>query len=84
MAGVVRKTRLKWASHVAIRMEQERMVKSIMDVKVEGIRAKGRPKQRWMDSVELEEIVTSMKVKNRRRVAQVLTLSTIILFLHIK
>jgi hypothetical protein len=33
-------------------MEEERMVKSVYRVKVEGSRERGSPKVRWMDSVK--------------------------------
>jgi hypothetical protein len=42
---------LRWYGHVE-RLEEERMVKSVYCAKVEGSRARRRPKMRWMDSVK--------------------------------
>lgn len=50
MLGMVRKAVLKWAGHVS-RMEENRMVKRIIDGRVDGTRSRGRPKVRWMDAV---------------------------------
>jgi hypothetical protein len=42
---------LKWYGHVE-RMEKERIVKRVYSAKVEGSRARGRPKIKWKDSVK--------------------------------
>jgi hypothetical protein len=39
-----------WYGHVE-RMEEEKIVKGVYSAKIEGSRASGRPKMRWMDSV---------------------------------
>ena len=42
---------LRWFSHVE-RMDNERLLKKVMNAKVDGRSARGRPKFRWMDGVE--------------------------------
>ncbi|PSN52660.1 hypothetical protein C0J52_08808, partial [Blattella germanica] len=46
----VKLTRLRWLGYV-IRMDNNRRVKMIHNGMPEGTRAKGRPRQRWMDNV---------------------------------
>ena len=45
--------RLEWAGHV-YRMEDHRIPKRLMEGRIYGIRPKGRPKNRWIDSVTID------------------------------
>ena len=42
---------LRWFSHVE-RMDNERLLKKVMNAKVDGRSARGRPSFRWMDGVK--------------------------------
>ena len=42
---------LRWFGHVE-RMDNERLLKKVMNVKVDGRSARGRPRFGWMDGVE--------------------------------
>ena len=48
----VHERRLKWYGHV-MRRDEEYVRKKVMRMDLEGRRRKGRPKQRWMDSVNV-------------------------------
>jgi len=50
--------RLKWYGHV-VRREDEHINRRVLDMKVEGLRARDRPKMRWSDCV-----TEDMKGKN--------------------
>ena len=41
---------LSWFGHV-VRMDEERLVKRIYEARVEGNRARGRPRRKWRDGV---------------------------------
>ena len=51
LAARVNMNVLRWFSHVE-RMDNERLLKKVMNVKVDGRSARGRPKFRWMDGVK--------------------------------
>ena len=42
---------LRWFGHVE-RMDNERLLKKVMNAKVDGISARGRPRYGWMDGVK--------------------------------
>ena len=42
---------LRWFGHVE-RMDNERLLKNVMNAKVDGRSARGRPRFGWMDGVE--------------------------------
>jgi len=42
--------RIKWLGHIQ-RMDQERSARKLQDWKLMGIRAVGRPRQRWQEDV---------------------------------
>ena len=44
---------LRWCGHME-RMEEERLVKRIVESDVRGVRLRGRPRMRWMDSLKTE------------------------------
>lgn len=46
----VQERRLQWYGHV-LRIGEDYLGKRVMEMKVEGTRARGRPKQRWMENV---------------------------------
>ena len=46
----VQQSRLKWYGHV-LRREDEYVGKRVMVMEVPGIRRRGRPKRRWLDSI---------------------------------
>jgi len=54
----VQEKRLKWYGHV-VRKEDKHIIHRALDMKVEGVRASGRPKRRWSDCVTKD-----MKEKN--------------------
>ena len=69
-ADIVRFTkaqRIKWLGHVQ-RMDQARPARKLLGWKPMGIRAVGRPRQRWQEDVmgDLKEL----KVKNRKETAK--------------
>ena len=49
----VQERRLMWYGHV-MRRYQEHVGKRVMRIDVQGRRRKGRPKQRWIDSVNVD------------------------------
>lgn len=49
--GAIKSARLRWAGHM-IRMDDSRVAKKVFLQNVEGVRAKGRPRKRWIDGVE--------------------------------
>ena len=56
-----------WAGHVT-RMDDETTVKRIFTKRMDGTRAKGRPKKRWLDCVE--EDARKLGVVNWRNCAE--------------
>ena len=50
LSGRVDQSVLRWFGHVE-RMEENRMVKRVMEAEVGGRRPRGRPKFGWMDGV---------------------------------
>ena len=46
----IRTARLRWFGHVK-RMDEDTWVKRVMEMEVEGRRARGRPTMRWMDNI---------------------------------
>jgi hypothetical protein len=67
ITNVIKAGRLRWAGHVT-RMNDERIVKRIFTRRVEGTRAKGRPRKRWIDCVE--EDSRKLGVSNWRTCAE--------------
>ena len=55
--------RLRWLEHVE-RMGQHGVLKKVLNVKPEGSRSVGRPRQRWLDSVEND--LRSLSIRNWR------------------
>ena len=53
--------RMKWAAHI-IRMNEENPVRRVFSAKPHTTRKRGRPKQRWIDSVETDFSI--IRVKN--------------------
>jgi len=51
IVSVIKSARLRWFGHV-LRMDDDRVAKKVLEKNVEGSRSRGRPKKRWMDSVE--------------------------------
>ena len=49
----VQERRLQWYGHV-MRREGEYVGKRVMRMEVEGMRGRGRPKRRWLDSVRAD------------------------------
>ena len=45
---------LRWFGHVE-RIDNERLMKEVMNAKVDGRRARGRPRFGWMDGVKIPE-----------------------------
>jgi hypothetical protein len=60
---------LRCYGHVE-RMEEERMFTMVYSAKVEGSRAKGRPKMRWIDSVKASVERKGMNAEEAKRCAQ--------------
>ena len=58
--------RLAWAGHL-MRMNNDRTIKKIFNVKPDGVRRVGRPKLRWEDGVDQD--MRLLEVKNWKRVA---------------
>ncbi len=56
---------LQWFGHVE-RMEEERLVKKITRSNVRGVRPRGRPRMRWMDSVKRALGARGMSVEQGR------------------
>jgi hypothetical protein len=54
--------RLQWAGHV-IRMPEERIPRKVMMGRLEGVTPIGRPRKRWMDSVQTD-VKELLEVKN--------------------
>jgi hypothetical protein len=52
------------------RMEEERIVKRVYSTKVEGSKARGRAKMRWMDSVKASVESKGMNVEEAKRCMQ--------------
>jgi len=50
---VVKSRRMRWAGHVA-RMEEDRVVHSVLVGKPEGKRPLGRPRRRWEDNIKMD------------------------------
>jgi hypothetical protein len=59
--------RIKWLGHIQ-RMDQVRPARKLLDWKLIGTRAVGRPRQRWQEDV-MEDLKTQ-KVKNRQETAK--------------
>ena len=63
----VKANRISWVRHVE-RMEDGRMLKSVMREKIYTRRKRGRPKSRWLDDVQ--EDLREMGIEGWRRKAQ--------------
>ena len=50
---VMRKRRLEWFGHVC-RREEDQDVRRVFEMKIDGSRGRGRPKQRWYDTVKAD------------------------------
>ena len=50
---VMRKKRLEWYGHVC-RRESDEDIRRVYEMKVEGSRGRGRPKQRWSDTINAD------------------------------
>ena len=61
----IQERRLRWYGHVQ-RREEDHVTRRTLEMEVEGRRARGRPRRRWMDCV-LEDLAT--KRLSRRDVA---------------
>ena len=59
---------LRWFGHME-RMEEGRIVKRVMNAEAEGIRDRGRPRFRWMDSVKRAVEVRGKSVREAREIA---------------
>ncbi|XP_072398293.1 uncharacterized protein [Diabrotica undecimpunctata] len=46
----VKLERFRWAGHV-VKMEAERLPKSVLDSKMQAAKSKGRPRKKWEDKV---------------------------------
>ena len=53
---------LRWFGHVE-RMENERLLKKVMNAKIDGRSARGRPRFGWMDGVKRALNVRGMDVR---------------------
>jgi hypothetical protein len=51
IAKFVKYQRLAWLGHVE-RMDEERMSRKLLHAKMEGRRRRGRPRKRWLQSLE--------------------------------
>ena len=60
---------LRWFGHVE-RMENERLLKKVMNVKVDGRSARGRPRLGWMDGVKRALNDRRMDVREAREHAR--------------
>jgi len=58
--------RLAWAGHL-MRMNDNRTLKKIFNIKLDGVRKVGRPKMRWEDGVDQDMRI--LEVKNWKKVA---------------
>ena len=63
--GKIQERRIRWYGHVQ-RREEGHVTRRTLEMEVEGRRARGRPRRRWMDCV-LEDLAT--KRLRRRDVA---------------
>jgi hypothetical protein len=52
---VVKSRRMRWAGHVA-RMEEDRGVHRVLVGKPKGKKSLGRPRRRWEDNIDLQEV----------------------------
>ena len=50
---VMRKRRLEWFGHVS-RRERDEDIRRVYEMRVEGSRGRGRPKQRWSDTINAD------------------------------
>ena len=69
IVGAIKSSRLRWAGHVT-RMEDDRAAKKVLNTNCNmiGARTRGRPRKRWIDSVE--EDVKRLNVSNWKKVAE--------------
>ena len=51
IVNCVHRSKLRWAGHVA-RMDDSRLPKIVLSGKMDGRRPRGRPRKRWVDSIE--------------------------------
>ncbi|KAJ4428187.1 hypothetical protein ANN_24202 [Periplaneta americana] len=65
--GVIRSTRLRWASHVE-RSEKGSLLKKIYRGKSDGRRCVGRPRKKWIEGTE--EDIKQMGIRAWRRKTQ--------------
>lgn len=63
----IKSQRLRWAGHVQ-RMGEHRIPKILMNGRIEGRRLQGRPRKRWIDSIE--EDLKRMSIRNWKSVAR--------------
>ena len=59
---------LRWFGHME-RMEEGRMVKTVMNAEAEGSRDRGRPRFRWIDGVKRAVEVRGKSVREAREIA---------------
>ena len=64
---------LRWLGHVE-RMDNEPLLKKVMNVKVDGRSARGRPRFGWMDGVKRMDMrQTSERARNRNEWRMIVT-----------
>ena len=61
----MREARLRWFGHM-LRREGDEPAKMALEIKVEGHRGRGRPRQRWVDCVR-----SDMELKGLRRMLKI-------------
>ena len=69
LAARVEKNVLRWFSHVE-RMDNERLLKKVMNAKVNGRSARGRPRFGWMDGVKRARNDKGMDVREANECAR--------------
>jgi len=66
IVNYIKVKRLAWAEHL-VRMNNDRTIKKIFNVKPDGVRGVGRPKLRWEESADQDMRI--LEVKNCKKVA---------------